>query len=107
VAISAHTAANTRKASSRAAPRRIDAATYPQAASAAAKERSMMTSRAKLDVVIGRSADWSTSIMRTAAMKLATAVTTVMSQAPRRTEAHNKASTDEASCLQYQPATLT
>ena len=30
-----------------------------------------------------------------------------MSQAPRRTEAHSKAGTDEASCLQYQPATLT
>ena len=44
--------------------------------------------------------------MPSAAMQLATAVTTVMSQAPRRTEAHSKTGTDEASCLQHQPATL-
>ena len=67
----------------------------------------MMTSCAKLDVVIGHSADWSTSMMRSAAIELATAVTTETSHAPRRIEAHSKTGTDEASCLQYQPATLT
>ena len=48
IASIAHVVANTRKASSRAAPRRIDAATYPQAASAAAKERRPMTAAHRL-----------------------------------------------------------
>ena len=57
----AHVVANTRKASSRAAPRRIDAATYPQAASAAAKEKRPTTVGLDFDVVIGYSADQSTN----------------------------------------------
>jgi hypothetical protein len=46
-------------------------------------------------------------MMQNAAMRLATAVTTETSHAPRRIDAHSKTGTDEASCLQYQPATLT